>query len=608
MNYNETIIKSSILMIVLGGAIAVGTLSSVFILYNLSFPDKLETLNHSIDNSIPPSTNNGLIINYLVDFVGNWSNLESCPANGRYFTDYSINHEIELFGAATFELKGNGNLMFNLTTHDCERNLTTGDSLLFNWMDFGPLDDACYIGVVLRFRIDTGETKIIYVGKHFHCLYGNGSVAVLKFASPIVELGTVWEQWGIKMNPFFEFFNTTSMTLFAISFIHQSTDANNGPRFVRYSQPLLVGELPKSSESTGAFLGTFTPSPSDGLITNYLVDFVGNWSNLESCPANGRYFTDYSINHEIELFGAATFELKGNGNLMFNLTTHDCERNLTTGDSLLFNWMDFGPLDDACYIGVVLRFRIDTGETKIIYVGKHFHCLYGNGSVAVLKFASPIVELGTVWEQWGIKMNPFFEFFNTTSMTLFAISFIHQSTDANNGPRFVRYSQPLLVDELPKSTESTGAFLGTFTPEWLVPSPPLNLQATAGNNKIYLTWEAPSDNGSSNILDYRIYRSTALSDYSLLGITSGTELIDATVINGQTYHYIVTARNIVGESDISNEVTVTPISSTSDSISTTMSSSKINGYEITPGFTIFWIILPIFLILGIKKRKLYYKE
>ncbi|WP_455141424.1 hypothetical protein, partial [Candidatus Hodarchaeum mangrovi] len=72
-----------------------------------------------------------------------------------------------------------------------------------------------------------------------------------------------------------------------------------------------------------------------------------------------------------------------------------------------------------------------------------------NQSKALLKFASPIIPLGQFWEQWGIELQPFFSYWSTETLTLVDIMYIHQVTISYHGPRFVRYTQPLIVERFP---------------------------------------------------------------------------------------------------------------------------------------------------------------
>jgi hypothetical protein len=92
------------------------------------------------------------------------------------------------------------------------------------------------------------------------------------------------------------------------------------------------------------------------------------------------------------------------------------------------------------------------------------------------------------------------------------------------------------------------------------PSQPLNLQATAGNNQVTLTWTAPSSDGGAPITSYTIYRATTTDQYIQIATVSNTatNYLDLTVTSGQTYYYTITASNAAGESDNSNVATATP--------------------------------------------------
>ena len=81
------------------------------------------------------------------------------------------------------------------------------------------------------------------------------------------------------------------------------------------------------------------------------------------------------------------------------------------------------------------------------------------------------------------------------------------------------------------------------------PTAPQNLQASAGNGYVRLTWSAPTTAGSSAITNYTVYRGTSsgsLASYKVLG--NVTTYNDTAVTNGNTYYYAVTATNGVGES------------------------------------------------------------
>jgi len=95
-----------------------------------------------------------------------------------------------------------------------------------------------------------------------------------------------------------------------------------------------------------------------------------------------------------------------------------------------------------------------------------------------------------------------------------------------------------------------------------VPAAPSHLAATAGNAGVTLRWR-PSQGGQP--LEYTIYRGTisAGEANTPIGTVSGTTttFADTGLVNGAEYFYNVAARNRVGVSPDSNEVSVTPVPS-----------------------------------------------
>jgi len=83
------------------------------------------------------------------------------------------------------------------------------------------------------------------------------------------------------------------------------------------------------------------------------------------------------------------------------------------------------------------------------------------------------------------------------------------------------------------------------------PGAPTNLAAVGGAGSVQVTWDAPTDNGSSDITEYRIYRATTdVKPDSPIhtnpgGVLSYTDSIDLMI--GTTYNYWVTAYNSAGE-------------------------------------------------------------
>ena len=113
------------------------------------------------------------------------------------------------------------------------------------------------------------------------------------------------------------------------------------------------------------------------------------------------------------------------------------------------------------------------------------------------------------------------------------------------------------VNSIGESEASNEVFI---TPIF-VPSAPQTLQANKVDNKVILSWDTPTTNGGDIIAGYNIYRSTISgSDYVLLTIVNDLTYNDSSVTLGQNYFYIVTAINIIGESEASNEVYIKLVS------------------------------------------------
>lgn len=131
----------------------------------------------------------------------------------------------------------------------------------------------------------------------------------------------------------------------------------------------------------------------------------------------------------------------------------------------------------------------------------------------------------------------------------------------NGQTYYYKVSAVNTVCEGPESNESSATVNSGVI---RTPSAPQALQAVAGGN-VTLSWSLPSDDGGSNITEYKIYRSitsdTEIYYDSVEGTT--TSYIDTNVINGVTYYYKVSAVNSAGEGSWSNEVSVTPLNSSS---------------------------------------------
>ena len=95
------------------------------------------------------------------------------------------------------------------------------------------------------------------------------------------------------------------------------------------------------------------------------------------------------------------------------------------------------------------------------------------------------------------------------------------------------------------------------------PSAPVNLVATPGDATVVLNWD---DHTQQGVTGYNIYRALSPGgSYSKLNTTTVnvSEYTDSNVVNGNTYYYVVKARDAAGnESESSVEVSATPVGST----------------------------------------------
>lgn len=86
------------------------------------------------------------------------------------------------------------------------------------------------------------------------------------------------------------------------------------------------------------------------------------------------------------------------------------------------------------------------------------------------------------------------------------------------------------------------------------PGAPSELTATAGDGRVSLAWTL--SNGATS---YNVKRAPFGGTFTVITNVSSTSYVDFNVTNGTTYYYIVTAVNLGGVSDNSNQVGATPI-------------------------------------------------
>jgi titin len=89
-----------------------------------------------------------------------------------------------------------------------------------------------------------------------------------------------------------------------------------------------------------------------------------------------------------------------------------------------------------------------------------------------------------------------------------------------------------------------------------VPTTPLNLTYTYGDQFIDLAWEEPEDDNDLRVLRYHIYRHEGTGPPEFVGMVNSEDprFRDRLVDVGVTYWYHVTAENLKGESEPSEEI------------------------------------------------------
>jgi fibronectin type 3 domain-containing protein len=115
-----------------------------------------------------------------------------------------------------------------------------------------------------------------------------------------------------------------------------------------------------------------------------------------------------------------------------------------------------------------------------------------------------------------------------------------------------------VVSAVNTAGESANSSQVSATPQLVVPPPPTNLVAAAGNGQVGLSWSA-----SSEATSYNVKRSaTSGGPYTTIASPTTTSYMDSGVTNGTTYYYVVSAVNTAGESTNSSQVSATPALST----------------------------------------------
>jgi len=118
------------------------------------------------------------------------------------------------------------------------------------------------------------------------------------------------------------------------------------------------------------------------------------------------------------------------------------------------------------------------------------------------------------------------------------------------------------------SDASNSAIAASLSP----PAAPTGLGATGGNHQVGLSW-----NTASGATSYNVKRSsTNGGSYATITNLASAGCIDANVVNGTKYYYVVSAVNANGEGSNSTQVAVMPTSTALVNLSMSVSGSNLN--------------------------------
>ncbi len=132
-----------------------------------------------------------------------------------------------------------------------------------------------------------------------------------------------------------------------------------------------------------------------------------------------------------------------------------------------------------------------------------------------------------------------------------------------------QYYKATAINNVGSSALSSAQNIATPT----ITTPPQNLAATVLNDtSIDLTWDVPSSDGGSALVNYYVYRNSV----NIQTVTSPLSFSDTGLTPNTTYTYQVYANNNVGMSASSNTITPTTYFAVSGSITTTQTVSGVS--------------------------------
>jgi hypothetical protein len=176
----------------------------------------------------------------------------------------------------------------------------------------------------------------------------------------------------------------------------------------------------------------------------------------------------------------------------------------------------------------------------------------GNAAVN-LTWSLPVTDGGAALTGYAIYRGPSAD--NLTKVaTIAAGELAYQDGALTNGQRYYYAVAAINTEGVGPKSNVLSAVPAT------IPGTPQNLQVTASNGQVVLSWSAPSADGGATVLHYSIYRSNTTANGTLIGTVDApaTSYTDTNVENGKTYYYWVSATNEIGSGALAGSVTGEP--------------------------------------------------
>jgi parallel beta-helix repeat protein len=364
-----------------------------------------------------------------------------------------------------------------------------------------------------------------------------------------------------------------------ITFYIDSDVVSENTYYYKISAVNIAGEGPLSEETNATFY--FVPTKPTDLTENKGDSYV-NLSWEEPSSDGGSPVTGYLVYRNRTSDGTIVIFEVGNF-LFFNDST---AKNGVTYEYIISakNAVGEGPQSQEI---ITTPMGFPHSPINIMAVGED--------TLVNLSWEAPISDGGSEITGHNIYRQDTTFIYTTTS----ANQLWYHDTNVLNGVTYTYYISAINV--MGEGILSNGIGATPMT----VPSPPTNMQLSAGDGYVNLTWIPPNNDGGSPIQSYRLYRSDSPGSESLL-VEIGYSLYynDTSVINNRTYVYRISVKNAVGESEKSNEVNGTPkILSVPEPKDEKEPDSEIPIWLWILHAVIITLIVILFVLLLMKKKK-----